>query len=181
MRYKQLTFYHLFTLALIQGITEFLPVSSSGHLILLPRLTNFSDQGLLIDVSVHIGTLIAVVVYFWKDSLSLLKGFYDLTFGNKTSKSAKLVKFLTVATITSLHFDFFIAYFKMLCCLLFVVCWLFHRNVVLSINQHIFWLFFFCSFTALAAELGFAFFFCGGGSGRARSIKQQFAKRAHEH
>ena len=99
MRYKQLTFYHLFTLALIQGITEFLPVSSSGHLILLPRLTNFSDQGLLIDVSVHIGTLIAVVVYFWKDSLSLIKGFYDLTLGDRTSKSAKLVKFLTVATI----------------------------------------------------------------------------------
>jgi undecaprenyl-diphosphatase len=96
---KSLTFYHLFSLALIQGITEFLPISSSGHLILLPSFTNFPDQGLLIDVSVHVGTLLAVVIYFWRDSLSILKGFSDLVTGNRHSGSAQLTKFLTLATI----------------------------------------------------------------------------------
>ena len=96
---KSLTFYHLLSLALIQGITEFLPISSSGHLILLPSFTNFPDQGLLIDVAVHVGTLLAVVIYFWKDSLSILKGFSDLATGNRHSRSAQLTKFLTLATI----------------------------------------------------------------------------------
>jgi len=58
---------HLLLVALIQGVTEFLPVSSSGHLILLPELTGLRDQGLLIDVAVHVGTLGAVVLYFWPD------------------------------------------------------------------------------------------------------------------
>lgn len=55
---------HLVILALVQGITEFLPVSSSAHLALLPAVTGESDQGLLIDVAVHGGTLLAVVLYF---------------------------------------------------------------------------------------------------------------------
>ena len=48
---------HLLILAVIQGVTEFLPISSSGHLILMPNLSGIEDQGQLIDVSVHIGTL----------------------------------------------------------------------------------------------------------------------------
>ncbi len=55
---------HLVILALVQGITEFLPVSSSAHLALLPAVMGKSDQGLLIDVAVHGGTLLAVVLYF---------------------------------------------------------------------------------------------------------------------
>jgi undecaprenyl-diphosphatase len=54
-------------LAAVQGITEFLPVSSSGHLILVPKLTGWPDQGLAIDVAVHVGTLLAVMLYFWRD------------------------------------------------------------------------------------------------------------------
>ena len=60
----------LVLVAFIQGITEFLPVSSSGHLILLPQLTGMEDQGQVIDVAVHVGTLFAVILYFW--SLSLI-------------------------------------------------------------------------------------------------------------
>jgi len=59
-------------LALVQGITEFLPVSSSAHLVLPAQLTSWPDQGLEFDVAVHFGTLIAVLAYFRKDLLSML-------------------------------------------------------------------------------------------------------------
>ncbi|KUJ72823.1 undecaprenyl-diphosphate phosphatase [Thiomicrospira sp. WB1] len=54
-------------LAFIQGLTEFLPISSSGHLILLPQLLGWPDQGLAFDVAVHLGTLLAVLTYFRRD------------------------------------------------------------------------------------------------------------------
>lgn len=60
-------FTHILILAAIQGITEFLPISSSGHLILIPRLSGMADQGLMMDVAVHVGTLAAVMLYFWRD------------------------------------------------------------------------------------------------------------------
>lgn len=56
--------FHIAALALMQGLTEFLPISSSAHLILLPLLANWQDQGLAFDVAVHVGTLIAVISYF---------------------------------------------------------------------------------------------------------------------
>lgn len=62
---------HLIIIALVQGITEFLPISSSGHLILIPQMTDWPDQGLLLDVSVHVGTLGAVLIYFWRDTKGL--------------------------------------------------------------------------------------------------------------
>ncbi len=57
----------IIVLALVQGLTEFLPVSSSAHLILVPILTGWEDQGLAFDVAVHVGTLSAVVLYFRKE------------------------------------------------------------------------------------------------------------------
>ena len=62
-----MSLFTLFLLALIQGVTEFLPISSSGHLILLPNLLGTEDQGQAIDVAVHVGTLGAVILYFWRD------------------------------------------------------------------------------------------------------------------
>lgn len=57
----------IFVLAIVQGLTEFLPISSSAHLILVPVITHWQDQGLAFDIAVHVGTLSAVVWYFRKD------------------------------------------------------------------------------------------------------------------
>ncbi len=62
-----MTLLHILVLALVQGVTEFLPISSSGHLILLPMLFGWPDQGQFIDVAVHMGTLVAVLLYFSTD------------------------------------------------------------------------------------------------------------------
>ena len=61
-------------LAILQGLTEFLPVSSSGHLILFSKFTSFADQGLMIDVALHIGSIVAVCIYFYKEIWNMLKG-----------------------------------------------------------------------------------------------------------
>ncbi len=66
---------HLIILAVVQGISEFLPVSSSGHLVLLPHMAGWQDQGLNIDIAVHVGTLGAVLVYFHRDIWAILRGF----------------------------------------------------------------------------------------------------------
>ena len=63
----------IFLLSLIQGITEFIPVSSSSHLILFSNYTNFEEQSLLVDVSLHIGSFLAVLCYFYKDIFDFVK------------------------------------------------------------------------------------------------------------
>lgn len=60
-------------LGVLQGLTEFLPVSSSAHLALVPRLTGWPDQGLAYDVALHMGTLLALVLYFWRDWFRLTR------------------------------------------------------------------------------------------------------------
>jgi undecaprenyl-diphosphatase len=64
-------------LGVIQGLTEFLPVSSSGHLILTPLVFNFNDQGLALDAILHLGTLMAIIIFFKKDLLEIFKGLFD--------------------------------------------------------------------------------------------------------
>jgi undecaprenyl-diphosphatase len=91
--------FQIILVALIQGVTEFLPVSSSGHLILLPGLTGMADQGQLIDVAVHVGTLGAVILYFWSDVKSALAGTLRLLQGKVDTKGAFLALCLVVATI----------------------------------------------------------------------------------
>lgn len=94
-----MSLFHLILVALIQGITEFLPVSSSGHLILLPALTGLEDQGQVIDVAVHVGTLGAVVLYFWRDVRDGLAGLPRALTGRLDTPGARLAMGLIVATI----------------------------------------------------------------------------------
>ena len=72
-----MTFFQAFVLGVLQGATEFLPVSSSGHLVLVPWLLNWSASSLLFDTVVHLGTLVAVIIYFWADIIELFKGFWS--------------------------------------------------------------------------------------------------------
>ena len=71
-----LDFSAYFFIALIQGITEFLPVSSSGHLVLIPHITAFADQGQVMDVAAHIGTLAAVMLYLRRDITAMLASLF---------------------------------------------------------------------------------------------------------
>lgn len=87
----------ILTLAIIQGLTEFLPISSSGHLILIPILFGWPDQGLAFDVAVHVGTLIAVVGYFRVELYQLLRD-WGRSLGGDHSVSSRLVWGIGVAT-----------------------------------------------------------------------------------
>ena len=65
--------FHAIVLGIVQGLTEFLPISSSGHLVLVPWLFKWKDLGLTFDVALHVGTLFALIVYFWKDWINIFK------------------------------------------------------------------------------------------------------------
>ncbi|WP_271271363.1 undecaprenyl-diphosphate phosphatase [Aliamphritea hakodatensis] len=89
----------IITLALIQGLTEFLPVSSSAHLILPSQLLNWEDQGLAFDVGVHIGSLAAVMFYFRKDIWSMLKAWLVTCTGRSAGADGKLAWLVILATL----------------------------------------------------------------------------------
>lgn len=93
-----MTILHIVVLAVVQGVTEFLPVSSSGHLVLVPIFTNWPDQGLVIDVAVHVGTLLAVMLYFWRDMAMMVMGLWRFLRGRK-DPGAKLAGLIVLATI----------------------------------------------------------------------------------
>lgn len=93
-------FAQIIILSLIQGITEFLPVSSSAHLILIPLLTEWQDQGLAIDVAAHLGSLFAIVFYFRKDiSLILFAGINSIIKKDISHTDSKLFWYILVASI----------------------------------------------------------------------------------
>ena len=64
--------FHAFILGLVQGLTEFLPVSSSAHLVIVPWLLNWEDPGLAFDVALHLGTLLALLIFYWREWLAML-------------------------------------------------------------------------------------------------------------
>jgi undecaprenyl-diphosphatase len=85
-------------LAFVQGVTEFLPISSSGHLILASRVLELPDQGIAIDVAVHVGTLFAVILYFWRDIFDLTIGALRLLSGRRDPRTLLVVR-LAIATL----------------------------------------------------------------------------------
>lgn len=100
-------------LAIIQGVTEFLPISSSGHLILIPALTGWKDQGAATDVMVHVGSLAAIIVYFWRDVLSILAGLADLVRG-RWSDRARMAAYIAAATLPAIAFGLVLKWFGLL-------------------------------------------------------------------
>jgi len=87
------------SLALLQGLTEFLPVSSSAHLILLPVLAGWEDQGLAFDVAVHVGTLTAVVAFYRKDIAKIIVAWSRSVIGKGMTDDAKLAWYVVLGTI----------------------------------------------------------------------------------
>ena len=96
----------IIVLALVQGITEFLPISSSGHLILVPVLTGWKDQGLITDVMVHMGSFLAVLVYFRRDVMQMIGGALSLL-GGRVTPAGRLALMLIVATVPAVAFGLF--------------------------------------------------------------------------
>ncbi len=87
---------------IIQGITEFLPVSSSGHLALLPHFMNIDDPGVAFDLTMHVGTAFAVLIYFWKDVHKLLTQYWECrVFSKKVfQKNAYCINYLFSTIVT---------------------------------------------------------------------------------
>ena len=104
-----MTVLHLIVLSIIQGLTEFLPVSSSGHLVLFSNLMHFEDEGLGIDIALHIGSLFAVLIYFKKEIFAMCREVFKT--GLKPDfKSAynKLAWMLVVACVPALVVGFYL-------------------------------------------------------------------------
>jgi len=98
-------------LAIIQGLTEFLPISSSAHLVLAPQLLGWeTDQGPLIDVMAHFGSLFAVMVYFHKDVAGIIAGVFDLL-KRKLNKNSALALNLIIASPPALVLGFMLSMF----------------------------------------------------------------------
>lgn len=89
----------IFVLALLQGFTEFLPISSSAHLILPSKMLGWADQGLAFDVATHIGTLAAVIFYFRRDVFAISKGWLTTGFSKQMDDNGRLAWSIIVATI----------------------------------------------------------------------------------
>jgi undecaprenyl-diphosphatase len=108
----EVPFTQILILAAIQGITEFLPISSSGHLILVPKLTGLADQGLMLDVAVHVGTLLAVILYFWRDifgmTSAVLRTYRQIMNHRRLDAEFWLFCKLTLATLPAIGVGFYV-------------------------------------------------------------------------
>jgi len=90
-----MTVLHALILGIVQGLGEFLPISSSAHLVLIPWLFGWNDPGLTFDVALHMGTLLAVVLYFWLDWVRLVKA----ALRRQASDDKRIFWYLVLATI----------------------------------------------------------------------------------
>ena len=84
-------------IGLVQGITEFLPISSSGHLVIFQNLLNVNLPGNLIEVAAHLGTLLSIILIYWKEILNLIINI-------RLEKTRKYILFLIIATLPSVFF-----------------------------------------------------------------------------
>lgn len=96
-------------LAIVQGLTEFLPISSSGHLVLVPNVAGWTDQGLVFDVAVHFGSLAAVALYFRDDLVGLLRGGLGLFKGGPRSTESTLALGVALGTVPAAAAGLFFA------------------------------------------------------------------------
>ena len=94
-----MTLFHLFLVAAVQGITEFIPVSSSGHLIVLPHLAGFRDQGSTVDIAAHVGSLGAILVYMRREVAQAAVGAAHLCVGRTGTRPARTAFCLALATL----------------------------------------------------------------------------------
>ncbi|MDF2180063.1 undecaprenyl-diphosphate phosphatase [Aliiglaciecola sp. CAU 1673] len=94
-----MTLLEIIVLALIQGITEFLPISSSGHLILPSAILGWNNQGLAFDVAVHLGSLMAVMIYFREEILRMIQAWLSSVSGGQKTDDSRLAWFVVIATI----------------------------------------------------------------------------------
>ena len=94
-----MTILHAIILGIVQGLTEFLPISSSGHLNVFPWIFNWEMLSDGMDVALHIGTLLALVIFFFKDWIILVKAGYKKAIKKEDSKEGKVFWYLVIATI----------------------------------------------------------------------------------
>ena len=104
-----MTWLQTIVLAIAQGLTEFLPISSSGHLVLVPAVFGWIDQGLTFDVAVHFGSLLAVAVYFRNDLKSLISGGARLLGGDGSSAESRMAVFIVIGTVPAAIAGIFLA------------------------------------------------------------------------
>ena len=90
---------HAIVLAIVQGLSEFLPISSSGHLILIPHLFGWPDQGLAFDVAVHVGTLLALLLYFRREIAAMTVAWLDSVLRRSHTADSRLAWQVLVGTI----------------------------------------------------------------------------------
>lgn len=102
-----MTVEQIIVIAVVQGLTEFLPISSSGHLILVPNIMHWPDQGQFVDVMVHVGTLFAILIYFWRDVWRITLGGLEL-FKGRITYEGRLAIYIVLATIPAVAFGLFL-------------------------------------------------------------------------
>jgi undecaprenyl-diphosphatase len=101
------SFVQILVLSLVEGVTEFLPISTSGHLTLVRLFTRWPDQGVALQAAMHVGMLVAVVIYLWRDVWLMIRGLARAVAGRR-DPGARLVWYLILGTLPSLAVGWFV-------------------------------------------------------------------------
>lgn len=96
-----MSIFQAIVLGIVQGLTEFLPISSTAHLHIFPWVLNWNEIAPSFDIALHFGSLIAILIFFFKDWLKLIKGGWNKAFKKEDSQEGKLFWYLVIATIPS--------------------------------------------------------------------------------